>query len=136
MTALTLIEGISAKFVAKLEAAGITSTETLLSKCATAKGRKEIAEKTGINDGQLLQWFHLVVPHRGIGPEYADLLEAAGVDSALGWLSASRQPVPSSRANKTKLVRKLSSQVANWVEQAKQLPRSSSLVKCKPVLLA
>ena len=130
MTALTVIEGIGAKFAAKLKGAGIGSTEALLDKCATAKGRKEIAEKTGINADLLLQWVNHIDLFRikGVGAEYSDLLEAAGVDSAPEL--AQRKPdnlfqklVEVNKAKK--LVRKLpvQSQVANWVEQAKKLPK-------------
>ncbi len=130
MTALTVIEGIGAKFAAKLKGAGIGSTEALIEKCATAKGRKEIAEKTGINADLLLQWVNHIDLFRikGVGAEYSDLLEAAGVDSAPEL--AQRKPdnlfqklVDVNKAKK--LVRKLpvQSQVANWVEQAKKLPK-------------
>ncbi|HNT24772.1 MAG TPA: DUF4332 domain-containing protein [Anaerolineales bacterium] len=130
MTALTIIEGIGEKFAAKLKEAGVGSTEALLTKCATAKGRKEIAEKTGISDSLLLQWVnHLdLFRIKGVGPEYSDLLEAAGVDSAPEL--AQRKPenlfqkiVEVNQAKK--LVRKLpvQSQVADWVEQAKKLPK-------------
>ena len=130
MTALTVIEGIGAKFAAKLKGAGIGSTEALIEKCATAKGRKEIAEKTGINADLLLQWVNHIDLFRikGVGAEYSDLLEAAGVDSAPEL--AQRKPdnlfqklVEVNKAKK--LVRKLpvQSQVANWVEQAKKLPK-------------
>ena len=130
MTALTVIEGIGAKFAAKLKGAGIGSTEALIEKCATAKGRKEIAEKTGLSTDQLLQWVNHIDLFRikGVGAEYSDLLEAAGVDSAPEL--AQRKPdnlfqklVDVNKAKK--LVRKLpvQSQVANWVEQAKKLPK-------------
>ncbi len=130
MTALTIIEGIGEKFAAKLKEAGIGSTEALLAKCATAKGRKEIAEKTGIGDSLLLQWVnHLdLFRIKGVGPEYSDLLEAAGVDSAPEL--AQRKPenlfqkiVEVNQAKK--LVRKLpvQSQIVDWVEQAKKLPK-------------
>ena len=130
MTALTVIEGIGAKFAAKLKGAGIGSTEALIEKCATAKGRKEIAEKTGLSTDQLLQWVNHIDLFRikGVGAEYSDLLEAAGVDSAPEL--AQRKPdnlfqklVEVNKAKK--LVRKLpvQSQVANWVEQAKKLPK-------------
>ena len=133
MTALTVIEGIGAKFAAKLKGAGIGSTEALIEKCATAKGRKEIAEKTGINADLLLQWVNHIDLFRikGVGAEYSDLLEAAGVDSAPEL--AQRKPdnlfqklVDVNKAKK--LVRKLpvQSQVANWVEQAKKLPKVST----------
>ena len=44
------IEGIGEAYAAKLEAAGINTPEDLLAACASAKGRKEMAEKTEISD--------------------------------------------------------------------------------------
>jgi predicted flap endonuclease-1-like 5' DNA nuclease len=130
MAKLTDIEGIGEKFAAKLTEAGITTTEALLGKGGAAKGRKELAEKTGISGDLLLQWVNHADLFRvkGIGAEYADLLEAAGVDSVpeLAQRKADNLFQKLGEVNQAKkLVRKLpvQSQVANWVEQAKQLPK-------------
>jgi predicted flap endonuclease-1-like 5' DNA nuclease len=130
MAKLAHIEGIGESYSAKLEAAGINSPEQLLKMGATSAGRKEIAKKTGISDQLLLQWINHVDLYRvkGIGSEYADLLEAAGVDTVPEL--AQRNPdnlykkmLETNEAKK--LVRRPPSaaQVADWVAQAKKLPR-------------
>ncbi|RMH00659.1 MAG: DUF4332 domain-containing protein [Chloroflexi bacterium] len=130
MTKLTKIEGIGETYAEKLAAAGITSVESLLEKCATPQGRKAVAENTGISDALILKWANRADLFRikGIGEEYADLLEAAGVDTVPEL--ARRNPDNLYQAlastNEAKnLVRRLPTpgQVSDWVEQAKALPR-------------
>ncbi len=77
------IEGIGPAYAAKLEAALILTTEELLDRCATPAGRKRTAEETGISEKLLLKWANhadLMRIH-GIGGQFAELLEAAGVDT-------------------------------------------------------
>ena len=130
MPKLDVIEGIGPVYMAKLREAGIASTEALLKKGATRQGRKELAEKTGLTENQLLEWINHADLFRikGVGPEYADLLEEAGVDTVPEL--AQRNPdnlyqkLLEVNAEK-KLVRRLPTldMVKSWVEQAKQLPR-------------
>ncbi len=130
MTKLIEIEGIGPKYAEKLEKAGIASINALLEKGKTPKGRKEIAETTGISEDLILQWVNHADLFRikGVGPEYADLLEAAGVDTVaeLAQRKAENLHQKLAEVNEAKnLVRKLPSveQVQDWVEQAKSLPR-------------
>ena len=83
MSKLVEIEGIGDAYAGKLEGAGVKSTDDLLEKCATPAGRKEIAEKSGVGEKQILRWANMADLFRikGVGEEYADLLEAAGVDT-------------------------------------------------------
>jgi predicted flap endonuclease-1-like 5' DNA nuclease len=130
MTALSKIEGIGEVYAAKLNSAEVGSLEALLTKGATAKGRKELAETTAISDALILKWVNRADLFRvkGIGEEYSDLLENAGVDTAVEL--ATRKPenlvkkMEEVNADK-KLVRKLPTlaQVSGWVEFAKTLPR-------------
>ena len=130
MTKLVDIEGIGPVYATKLQEAGIGSAEALLDQGATPNGRKEIAEKSGISDGLILEWVNHVDLYRirGVGSEYADLLEEAGVDTVPEL--AQRKPehllekMTAVNAEK-KLVRRLPvlSQVKSWVEQAKKLER-------------
>lgn len=124
------IEGIGPVFAEKLGAAGVKTTEALLEKGGSAKGRKELAARTGISEDKLLEWVNRADLFRikGIGSEYSDLLEAAGVDSVPEL--ANRKPenlvekLTAVNAEK-KLVRKLPalSLVTSWVDQAKKLPK-------------
>ena len=77
------VEGIGPAFAAKLEKAGVKTTDDLLEKGAKPKGRDELEKATGISHGKILEWVNHVDLYRldGVGSEYSDLLEAAGVDS-------------------------------------------------------
>ena len=130
MAKLEAIEGIGPVYAAKLRAAGIATTEALLKKGASRQGRKELAALTGLTEQQLLEWINHADLFRvkGIGPEYADLLEAAGVDTVPEL--AQRNPdnlyqkLLEVNAEK-KLVRRMPTleMVKDWVAQAKALPR-------------
>ena len=77
------IEGVGDVYAEKLVAAGINKVSELLDKCATPKGRKELAEATGISEKLILRWTNHADLFRinGVGPQFAELLEAAGVDT-------------------------------------------------------
>jgi predicted flap endonuclease-1-like 5' DNA nuclease len=77
------IEGIGGVYAEKLAAAGISKASELLEKCAAPKGRKELAEATGISEKLILRWTNHTDLYRinGVGPQFAELLEAAGVDT-------------------------------------------------------
>ena len=130
MTSLKKIEGVGEKFADKLRMYGITTIESLLEKGATPKGRQEIAEKTGIAEKLVLEWVNLgdLFRVRGIGEEYSDLLEEAGVDTVveLSKRNADNLYEKLLEVNTAKkLVRRLPSKslVEGWIEQAKKLGR-------------
>ena len=77
------IEGVGEVYAEKLIAAGINKASELLEKCAAPKGRKELAEATGISEKLILRWTNHTDLYRinGVGPQFAELLEAAGVDT-------------------------------------------------------
>ena len=77
------IQGIGPVFAEKLLAVGIDTDEKLLAAGASAKGRKELEEKTGIRGDLILTWVNHADLFRikGVGPQFAELLEAAGVDT-------------------------------------------------------
>jgi predicted flap endonuclease-1-like 5' DNA nuclease len=123
------IEGIGPAFAKKLRANGVRSTEALLKRGATPKGRQELAMKTGITETLILEWVNLsdLFRIKGVGEEYSDLLEEAGVDTVKELRN--RKPanlhatILEVNAAK-KLVRRPPSlgMVERWVEQAKSLP--------------
>ncbi len=130
MSKLSVIEGIGEAYETKLKASGVNSTEALLETCATKKGRDGLAEKTGISDKLILKWANHADLARinGIGGEYAELLEAAGVDTVpeLATRKAENLIKKMQEINDVKsLVRKLPTekQVEDWVKQAADLPR-------------
>jgi len=129
MANLLEIEGVGDVYAQKLKDAGVASTQALLKMGATPKGRKTIAEKSGIGDALILEWVNHVdlFRIRGVASEYSDLLEEAGVDTVREL--AQRNPEhlfqKMNEVNeKKKLVRRLPTlkQVSNWVAQAKKLP--------------
>ncbi|MBR6989821.1 MAG: DUF4332 domain-containing protein [Bacteroidaceae bacterium] len=77
------VEGIGEVYAAKLAEVGIKTTEDLLEKCASAKGRKAVEEATGISHKLVLKWTNHADLFRikGIASQFAELLEAAGVDT-------------------------------------------------------
>lgn len=133
MTKLADIEGIGLAFARKLRKAGVRSVAGLLEKGATPKDRKAIAAKSGIGPRLILEWVNHADLFRikGVGGEYADLLEKAGVDTVVE-LSKRNPKVLYPKILKVnaakKLVRRLPArkQVASWVRQAKRLHRRVS----------
>ena len=77
------IEGVGEVYAAKLNEAGIKTTEDLLAKCAAPKGRKELAEATGISEKLVLKWTNHsdLMRINGVAGQFAELLEASGVDT-------------------------------------------------------
>jgi predicted flap endonuclease-1-like 5' DNA nuclease len=130
MTSLLKVEGIGEAYAGKLTAIGVSTTQALLDKGSTPKGRKEIAEQSGISEKLVLEWVNHVDLFRikGVGEEYADLLEEAGVDTVPELAQRNPENLNQKLAavnQSKKLVRQLPSlaQVQSWVEQAKGLPR-------------
>ena len=130
MASIVSIEGIGEVHGKNLRMLGISTTGTLLERGRTPQGRKEIAEKSGISETLILEWVNLADLFRikGVGEEYSDLLEEAGVDTVVEL--AQRNPDNLYEKvvdvnHQKKLVRKLPTQgqVDDWVRQAKNLPR-------------
>lgn len=125
---LATIEGIGPARAAKLSDAGIVTTGQLLERCGSRQGRESTAETTGLDAGQLLKWTNMADLMRisGVGGEFAELLEAAGVDTVKELRNRKPELLTAKMAKvnaEKKLTRRLASakQVAKWVEQAKSL---------------
>ena len=127
------IEGSGETYSKKLHMAGVPTTEALLKQGATPEGRKALSEKTGIGHKLILKWVNRADLFRvgGIGEQYSDLLAAAGVDTVLELAQRRADHlhdklVEINRSHKHKLVRALPEQkhVADWIRQAKALPRA------------
>ncbi|NJN87664.1 MAG: DUF4332 domain-containing protein [Leptolyngbyaceae cyanobacterium SL_7_1] len=130
MKSLTTLDSMNSIDLQKLEAIGITTPEALLDEGSSPQGRKAIAQTTGIDSNQILRWVNHVDLFRikGVAGEYADLLEAAGVDTIPELAQRKPENLYQRLAainEEKQLVRLMPtpSLVANWVEQAKQLPR-------------
>ena len=130
MSKLESVEGIGTKYAAKLKGAGVRSLEALLKRGSTAAGRKDLAAKAGVSEKLVLEWVNRadLARIKGVGEEYADLLEASGVDTVpeLAQRKAENLAEKMAQINKSKrLVRQLPSakMVEKWIAQAKSLPR-------------
>ena len=133
MAKLLDVEGIGPVNADKLKKAGVGSTDSLLTMGGTAAGRKDLAAKAGVSDKLLLEWVNHVDLFRikGVGEEYADLLEEAGVDTVveLAQRRADNLLAKMTEVNASKnLVNKMPalSQVEGWIAQAKKLHRAVS----------
>jgi predicted flap endonuclease-1-like 5' DNA nuclease len=131
MAKLEIIEGIGPIYAEKLRAAGVRSVAALLRAGATPEGRKELEEKAGIGHEYILDWVNRadVMRVRGVGEEYSDLLEKAGVDTVpeLAQRNPDHLYQKIIRVNEEKeLVRRppTRNMVARWIEQAKTMDRA------------
>lgn len=123
------IEGIGPSYQKKLIEVGVRSTGRLLQVGSSRRGRKDLSENTGISEKLILEWVNLadLIRIKGIGEEYSDLLEEAGVDTVKELRNRDPKNLHQlmTEANERKrLVRRLPSigQVSSWVAQAKKLP--------------
>lgn len=130
MAAIEEIEGIGTAYAHKLAQAGITTCKGLLERGASAAGRKALADNTGISDQLLLRWVNHADLFRisGIGPQYAELLEAARVDSVpeLAQRAAAnlhQQLIELRERRKLTGRTPALTEVEAWIQQAKSLPR-------------
>ena len=123
------VEGIAPVYGEKLLAVGIADTELFLEKCAKPAGRKALAEETGISDKLILTWANhcdLMRIH-GVGPQFSELLEAAGVDTVkeLALRRADNLVAKMTEVNEQKHLTKVVptvAQVQGMIDQAKELP--------------
>lgn len=123
------IEGVGAAYAEKLAAAGINNTDELLEKCAAPAGRKALAEETGIEEKRILRWCNHADLFRvkGVGPQFAELLEAAGVDTVkeLAHRNAENLAAKMAEVNAEKnLVNRVpvASELQRMIDGAKELP--------------
>ncbi len=129
MASIIDIEGIGPIYKEKLNAVGVKTTEQLLWLGASPKGREELAADADIPEKLILEWVNLadLMRIKGVGEEYSDLLEEAGVDTVkeLRVRNPDNLHEAIRKTNETKkLVRRTPSlkQVKKWVEEAKTLP--------------
>lgn len=124
------IEGIGPTYAEKLNAIEIETTDDLLEAGSTPQERNDLAEQTGISPKLILEWVNIADLFRieGVGEEYSDLLEEAGVDTVVELSRRNPENLHTTivEINEEKsLVRRVPSldQVEDWVNQAKNLPR-------------
>ena len=125
---ISILDGLGPQAQARLKAAGIRTTATLLERASTVKARKALAARTGISEQQLLAWANMAdcMRIKGMGKAKAELLRAAGVSTVREFVQ--RNPERLARAMKDandarRLVRVLPSEksVAQLIQNARKL---------------
>lgn len=125
------VEGIGPIEAEKFTLAGIGTGDALLEQGATAGGRAAVSKATGIDEGKILEWVnHLdLMRIKGVGSEYSDLLEMAGVDSPAELaqrnaanLATTFQEVVAARPGTVRRI-PTEAEVADWIAEAKNLPK-------------
>lgn len=125
------IEGIGETYAEKFKNAGVQTTDDLLAKGRTPKGREELAAATGLTENQILEWVNRADLQRvkGIDSEYADLLETAGVDTVAELAQRNAELL----ADMLSAVNEVKQKVRNtpgtelieeWIWKAKALPKA------------
>lgn len=123
------IEGIGNVNAKKLVEAGINTVDDLLQKAKNPAGRKTLEETTGISGKSILKWTNHADLMRinGVGPQFSELLEAAGVDTVKELkhrIAENLQQKLEEINNKRNLVNRVPSvsEVQKMIDQAKELP--------------
>ncbi|WP_319533682.1 DUF4332 domain-containing protein [uncultured Cohaesibacter sp.] len=123
------IEGIGPSYAEKLKNVGISNTKGYLERAKDPAGRKALEEETGIEHKRILKWANMadLMRIKGVGEEYSELLEAAGVDTVKELRNRNAENLTKAMQeanNEKKLVRQVPalSNVEKWVAEAKALP--------------
>ncbi|HRN90020.1 DUF4332 domain-containing protein [Hyphomicrobium sp.] len=124
------LEGIGKVIGGKLRAAKVKDTAGLLAAAKTPRKRKSLSEKSGLSEKRILKFANMADLYRieGIGSEFSELLEKAGVDTVpeLAQRNAAQLARKLASVNRVaKLTRRVPSEkdVSKWIKQAKTLPR-------------
>ncbi len=125
------IEGIGETYAEKLKGAGVQTTDDLLAKGGSPKGREELAADTGLTENQILEWVNRADLYRvkGIGSEYADLLETAGVDTVAELAQRNAELLADKLRAVNEIKRKVRSMpgtehIGEWILQARSMPKA------------
>ena len=126
MASIAAIESMDQRDATKLRKAGVRTTDALLKTAATRTGRRRLAKEANLSESEILSWVNRadLMRIKGIGSEYADLMEAAGVDTIreLRRRNPDRLLIAMTEMNvRRRLIRRLptNGMVAGWVEAAK-----------------
>jgi predicted flap endonuclease-1-like 5' DNA nuclease len=123
------IDGMNRSEARALRKSGVRTTEKLLKRAGTRSGRRELSAETGLTERQILDWVNRadLMRVKGVGEEYSDLLEAAGVDTCKELRNRNPESLLAKMTqinSKKRLVRRLPTEVMvkRWVEHAQDLP--------------
>ena len=122
------VEGIGRAYADRFRKIGITRTGHLLERGRTRRGRKELSDELTVEEALILKWVNLcdLMRLKGVGGEYSELIEAAGVDTVKELRNRNPQNLAKAMRDANdarKLVRQLpgEKQVTRWIEEAKTL---------------
>ncbi len=122
------VEGIGPTYAQILKDNGITTTAKFLEECGSRKGRKDLVNKTSLNEGNILKWVNMCDLFRinGVAGQFAELLESSGVDTVkeLRNRNAENLAEKMGEVNAVKNLCKVSPStdvVSKWIDQAKEL---------------
>jgi len=128
MASISAIQSMDYRSATRLRKAGVRTTDSLLKVASTRTGRRRLAKETGLPESDILGWVNRADLLRitGVGSEYADLLEVAGVDTIreLRRRNPERLLEVMTELNlRKRLVRRLPTDgmVRGWVDEAKDL---------------
>ncbi len=121
--------GVREELSAKLKAEGLSDSDKLLAVATTPKQREELAAKLGTDSKEVLELANRadLARIKGVGTVYSDLLEWAGVDTVAELAHRNPDNLYDKivEAANEHFVKRLPrpADVADWVAQAKELPR-------------
>ena len=125
------IEGIGKTYAEKFNNRGVKTLEDLLAKGRTPKEREELAAATGLTENQILEWVNRADLRRvkGIDSEYADLLEAAGVETVSDLAQRNAELLADRLRTINAVKRKVGSMpgteyIGEWILEAKCMPKA------------
>ncbi len=125
------VEGIGPIEAEKFTLAGVATGDALLEQGATPGGRAALEKATGISGTLILKWVNRLdlMRVKGVGSEYSDLLEVAGVDSPAELaqrnaanLATTFEEVVAARPGTVRRI-PTEAEVAGWIAEAKDLPK-------------
>jgi predicted flap endonuclease-1-like 5' DNA nuclease len=122
------LEGVGPVYAEKLNAAGIKTTDDLLTSGGTKAGRKKLADDTGIDDGKILTWVNHSDLHRldGVAGQFSELLEAAGVDTVKEFATRNATNLET-KMNEVNEIKKLTGRVPSAEQLQKMIDQAKTL---------
>lgn len=128
MNSIDSINGMTHTEATKLRRARVRTTVTFLQIASTRSGRALLTKETGITSPKLLHWAKRaeLMKIKNLGRDYADLLEAVGVESVTDLKRRNPESLHEMMHNANqakKIVDRMPSlkRVANWIDDSKDI---------------
>ena len=128
MNSIDSINGMTHTEATKLRRARVRTTVTFLQIASTRSGRALLTKETGITSPKLLHWAKRaeLMKIKNLGRDYADLLEAVGVESVADLKRRNPESLHEMMKNANqvkKIVDRMPSlkRVTNWIDDSKDI---------------